>query len=398
MTCELAQAPGAVCPGCSGTSIAMVYRVTGAPVHSVLLFRTREEACSFPRGAIDLGLCASCGFMFNIAYSETMMEYSSRYEETQGFSPTFNEFQTRLAEDLVKRFDLHGKRILEIGCGKGEFLRLVCALGGNSGIGFDPVYVPERDPGDGGGNVRFVRDFYSEEYDREEADFVICKMTLEHIPNTARFTGMLHRSLVNNPEAVVFVQVPDMMRILRERAFWDIYYEHCSYFTAGSLGRLFHGTGFRVVDIWTDFGDQYLMLTASAGGNGREFPLPEEKATLANLSRRFGREVEAGLDVWRARLRALHAKGRKIVVWGASSKGVAFLTKADETGAVEYVVDVNPYKHGTYLPGTGQKIVGPADLQAYRPDVVIIMNPIYRREILSALESMGLSPELLELV
>jgi hypothetical protein len=58
-------------------------------------------------------------------------------------------------------------------------------------------------------------------------------------------------------------------------------------------------------------------------------------------------------------------------------------------------VDINPYKHGTYMAGTGQEIVGPEFLRAYRPDVVIVMNPIYCNEIQRDLDGMGITAELM---
>ena len=68
---------------------------------------------------------------------------------------------------------------------------------------------------------------------------------------------------MDSPDAVVFFQVPDMKRILQERAFWDVYYEHCSYFTAGSLDRLFTRAGFDVTEVWREYGGQALMIAAS---------------------------------------------------------------------------------------------------------------------------------------
>jgi len=67
-----------------------------------------------------------------------------RCEETQGFSPFFRAWHEGLAQRLIDRYSLRAKKIIEIGCGKGEFLALLCDLGHNRGIGFDPAYVPER--------------------------------------------------------------------------------------------------------------------------------------------------------------------------------------------------------------------------------------------------------------
>jgi hypothetical protein len=87
--------------------------------------------------------------------------------------------------------------------------------------------------------------------------------------------------------------------------------------------------------------------------------------------------------------------GLRMVIWGAGSKGVAFLTTLKIRDEIAYAVDINPYKHGTYMAGTGHEIVGPAFLRKYQPDVVIVMNPIYREDIRQDLNRMGLTPELL---
>jgi len=77
---------------------------------------------------------------------------------------------------------------------------------------------------------------------------------------------------------------------------------------------------------------------------------------------------------------------------------VGFLTtlNIDDT-QVPLVVDINPNKHNTYLPGTAQKIVAPQTLMDYRPDVVVVMNPIYVNEISADLAKLGLSPEVVAL-
>jgi hypothetical protein len=85
------------------------------------------------------------------------------------------------------------------------------------------------------------------------------------------------------------------------------------------------------------------------------------------------------------------------VLWGSGSKGVAFLTTLGVGESIDYAVDINPHRQGSYMPTTGQRIVAPAFLAEYRPDVVIIMNPVYRDEIARDLERMALRPEVLAL-
>ena len=381
------------CPSCGGTAVEHIYTVPEVPVHSVLLVRTREDALNFPTGTLELVHCRSCGFIFNALFDESKLNYSTEYEETQGFSETFNAFHRRLAAELIERFDLRNKDVLEIGCGKGEFLTLLCRMGENRGVGFDPAYVPERSSSNAGDNITFIQDFYSEKYAHLKADFICCKMTLEHIPDVARFIGTVRRAVGNNPTKIFF-QIPDMSRVVEEVAFWDIYYEHCSYFTASALRTLFTREGFDVTKVWTDYDGQYLMIQAEPAlfdlpsGDGASAAVPALPTDISGFKAALAERTAS----WKSGLERAAAGGKKIVLWGGGSKAVAFLTTLGIRDEVQGAVDINPYKHGTYLSKTGHLILSPQDLVSIRPDVVIIMNPIYRREIAAELTKLGLSP------
>ena len=383
------------CPSCSAAELTIFYEVNKVPVHSVLLLSSREEALNYPSGDIALAHCHNCGFITNIKFDPSLHEYSSRYEETQGFSPTFNVFHQRLAQHLIEKFDLQNKDVLEIGCGKGEFLALLCDLGRNRGIGFDPAYVPGRVRSE---RVTFIKDFYSEKYADHAADFICCKMTLEHIQDVSDFISVIRRSIGDNEETIVFFQVPDVRRILREVAFWDIYYEHCSYFSLGSLAKVFHSSGFEIIDLWGDYGDQYLMIACRPRVKAKNGAIEGEN-DLDELHKEVDLFVSAypqKSEEWSSRLHSFKEEGRKVVLWGGGSKGVAFLTTLRlGLDTIEYVVDINPFKTGCFMAGTGQEVVSPDFLNTYKPDIVIVMNPVYREEIRKDLLKRGLSPRLL---
>jgi hypothetical protein len=207
-------------------------------------------------------------------------------------------------------------------------------------------------------------------------------MTLEHIGQTNRFLTCI-RSVVNRKDSIVFFQVPDVLRILKEGAFWDVYYEHCSYFSPASLRRLFTGTGFSVRRIWTGYDDQYLMILGSPVEHGSVDGPPDADglAAIVRSSAGFAGIAERRRTTWLTRLRDWAAAGQRTVLWGSGSKAVAFLTTLGVHDEVKHVVDINPHRVGKYLPVTGQRIVAPAFLREYRPDNVIIMNPIYLREV-----------------
>ena len=61
------------------------------------------------------------------------------------------------------------------------------------------------------------------------------------------------------------------------------------------------------------------------------------------------------------------------------------------------MVDINPHKWGRFLAGTGHEIVSPDSLRDTRPDVIVVMNPIYLDEIRTDLATRGLTPHLVPL-
>jgi len=151
-----------------------------------------------------------------------------------------------------------------------------------------------------------------------------------------------------------------------------------------------------VRDIWSGYGGQYLMIEAIPGDESVASAAGgfEEISGLASKIAAFERHVPHMVQRWRREIGAMAESRRKVVLWGSGSKAVSFLTTVGVDTELEFVVDINPNRQGCFMPGTGHKIVAPEALVAYRPDVVIIMNPIYRDEIAKDLCSRGLAPEI----
>jgi hypothetical protein len=102
-------------------------------------------------------------------------------------------------------------------------------------------------------------------------------------------------------------------------------------------------------------------------------------------------------DGWRKRVRSAWKYGQRIVLWGGGSKGVSFLTTLGLTEEIAAVVDVNSFKQGKFMPGTGHPVIAPKALINQPADLVIVMNPIYVPEIELSLKEMGLRPEIVAL-
>ena len=385
------------CQACDASGLREFYRVERVPVHSNLLLADREAALAQPMGELRLALCTACGFVQNVAYDPRLQDYSESYEDAQAFSPRFLAFQDELIQGLIARHRLRGSRVLEIGCGRGDFLARLCELADAKGLGYDPAFRASEVSERAVGRVEFVRRPFSAAEDPPDFDLLCCRHTLEHVAAVREFVETVRRSLDDHKQAAVYFEVPDLERILEEEAFWDLYYEHCSYFTSGALARLFERCGFEVLRLEKGFEAQYLMLEARAAARGGAEAAgkgAEELRGLADLVARFQARVGERLAAWRRQLAAWQREGRRVVLWGAGSKASGFLTTLGVGDEVAAIVDINPRKQGMFQSGTGHPILAPAALPALRPDVVVVMNPAYRDEIRRDLSAMGLAPRI----
>ncbi|QDV09000.1 hypothetical protein Poly30_45560 [Planctomycetes bacterium Poly30] len=381
------------CQACGSESLESFYSLPSVPVHSCLMVKSREDALAFPSGELNVAVCHDCGFIQNRKYDPTLQNYSPEYEETQGFSGTFRKFQTELCQDQVARYGLGDKLVLEIGCGKGEFLTELCEISGGRGIGIDPGYRPERNTSEAASRIEFRNEFYAPEHASLRADYIACRHTLEHIGDVKGFMEIVAKSVEGRDDAILCFELPGTERILEERAFWDIYYEHCSYFTLGSLARLFRRHGFQLLDLYKGYDDQYLLIEARTGDPslGRCFPAEDDLAETLRSVEDFKSAIQTKFDSLRADLAEAAARG-PVLLWGSGSKAVSYLTTLGIGDEVTAVVDINPHKHGKFLAGTGHEIVAPDALKEVQPAHVLIMNAIYVDEITRDIHAMGLAP------
>jgi hypothetical protein len=382
------------CVTCGDEALTSILRVESVPALINQRFSDAASARSAPRGDIELVLCEECGMIHNAAFDPSLVVYSPAYENSLHFSPTLARHEQSVAERLIETYDVRGKEVLDIGYGKGEFLELICAAGGNRGVGYDPGYDGELDDVADARNLRFVRELFPEVGNARGAHLVCSRHVLEHDPEPRAFLGRLVRAVGDAPTVLDF-EVPDAEYMLRELAIWDVIYEHPSYFCATSLSRLVREMGFEVLETGPTFGGQYVYLQAARSGVGSVEPAGDLMAELRELGRSFARGFDTVVQFWRARLDELEREGRRVALWGAGSEGVSFLNVVPGADRIEWVADANPRKHDTFVAGTGQRIVAPEELASASPDVVIVLNPLYASEIRAWLRELAIDAEVI---
>lgn len=380
------------CPACGGTLSEPIYTTGQIPVHSCLMLSDAASAAAFPTHRLSLSACGGCGFVTNTVFDTKWSAYDPEYEDQQSFSPTFNSFADSLALQTIDRYDLLGKRMVEVGCSKGDFMRLMAERGGLECVGIDPSVLPGRVPQPRRGSMRFHQAYYGPEHLDLPADFLCCRHTLEHIQDVAGTLRLMAEHMRRTPGAVLQIEVPDATRLWHGAAFEDIYYEHCSYFTPGSLARAMRAAGMALTDLRREYGDQYIVAEATLDpSDDRSFAIEEPaENTLQAIADLNGR-IAAKVTSWRA---LVDSVAQPVIVWGSGSKCVAFLRATGLADRLSAIVDINPHRRGRFAPGLPRAISLPEDLPQDQPVTVIAMNPIYREEIAARCAELGLTATL----
>jgi SAM-dependent methyltransferase len=374
---------------CGAPSGLVVVQRRGVPVHQNMVFKKQADAVAIARGDLDFRACERCGFVFNAAFDPDLLNYSADYDNTQLMSPSFLEYVRGLVRHLVEERGVRDADIVEVGCGKGGFIRALVEYPGanNSGIGFDPSYVgPDSDLG---GRLRFERRFYDGSCTDVPADVVASRHVIEHVAQPLDLLRAIKAALVTRPGARIFLETPCVEWILKNEVVWDFFYEHCSLFTAESLATACQIVGFSVNSVTHLFGGQYLWLEATN--------VTCHAGAVPQLSSAFKDAECEHRERWQALVEETSRQGC-VAVWGAGAKGVTFVNLVDPRRThIACVVDVNPSKQGAFVASSGHPIVAPRDLATYGVTHALLLNPNYRGEVQSELRAEGLDVKLMDI-
>jgi len=358
------------------------------------VWETEQEALGSPTGDLRMAFCRGCGLIGNQAHDPAKVSFRG-YDVSTDHSPQFQEFIQSLARRLIERYSLHGKRVIDIGCGRGYFLKTICRLGGNEGLGIDPSGVASHDPGGADAGIRYDHDVYGPKHSGERADLVSCRQVLDILGDQKGFLSLVRRALDSSPNTVVYFEVPHGLHTFGERVIWNLVYEHRNWYCEESLAALFRICGFEVLEVAPCWRGEYLGIEARASAS------PPTPALLPTVRREqiegtlagFSASTVATRDQWHRKIQDLQNQGRRVALWGAGARAVSFLTAFDVRTLIPMVVDINPKRCGRFLPRSAHRVESPEVLRQYRPDLIVISNPTYELEIRAHADQLGLAAE-----
>jgi SAM-dependent methyltransferase len=385
----------ASCPVCGSPAAPPFLDFGRVPIDCTRRYTDSEAARRAPLGEMQLVACSSCTAVYNRAFAPARVQYDGDYENSQFFSVSFREYAEALAASLLSRNGIDGGVVVEIGSGKGEFLSLLARGGRNRAIGFDPSYRGESDHALDGLHVEIVREYFDERSAPTDMDLVCLRHVLEHIAEPVAFLARIRSAMETSRRAVLYVEVPNAAFTLTASGCWDLIYQHCTYFSSEALTRALAGAGFGIRSVEPAFEGQFLGAEATLTDHAPPAPSTTSPIDLERVTQARDAATDA-VARWHDFLRE-RPRGRT-ALWGAGAKGVTFLNAMREH-EIAVVVDVNPRKAGSFVPGTGHRILSPEELVSTEMPVetVVGANGIYLAEVRAELERLGLHPEVVAL-
>ncbi|MDL5046856.1 class I SAM-dependent methyltransferase [Oscillatoria amoena NRMC-F 0135] len=192
------------CPICQSDSTISFLNREQVPVHQNLVINKQDAAIHTTRGNLYLRVCQECGFIFNQAFEPTKLSYEKNYDNSQTYSLSFSNYLKTLIDRLVNEKNVRHCQIVEVGCGKGWFLRKLVEVEewGNVGYGFDPSYVGSDK--DLNNRLQFEKRYYNSDCSDVPADVVICRHVIEHVPNPLNLLLSINQALSKSTQARVF--------------------------------------------------------------------------------------------------------------------------------------------------------------------------------------------------
>ena len=342
------------------------------PEHPLLQYNNMPKSAQyFPdevtvegETGVDINIyeCRHCGLL---QASGKPVPYYRDVIRATGVSDEMRRFRVQQFKGWVEENDLQGKKIIEIGCGKGEYMAFMEETQAQvTGLEHLEESVLQGNK-DGHAILQgFVEDenimIPGAPYDA----FYIMNF-LEHIPNPGDFLVGIANNLAEN--AVGLVEVPNINMILEQSLYSEFIQDHLSYFTSQTLRIMLELNGFEVLEcdeIWYRY---IISIKVRKRKNTNTHQFEESIRTMKDeLDQYFSRMIK---------------EGKTIAGWGAGHQALANLSLLKLQDKIKYIIDSAEFKQNKFTPATHIPIVAPDVLSKGEVDAVLIMAAGYSDEI-----------------
>lgn len=368
------------------------------PSNSYLsLSQLRSYEKTYP---LTVMVCECCWLAQTLDFAHPQEFFSADYAYFSSFSTSWLEHAENFVEGMVKRLNLGSDAtVVEVASNDGYLLQYVKARGIRC-LGVEPTASTASAARAKGIETREV--FFGEVEGMRlaaegwQADLTIANNVLAHVPDINDF--MRGFAAILKPNGVSTFEFPHLLQLISQNQFDTIYHEHFSYLSLNSVVRIAESVNLQVFDIeeLKTHGGSLRVFVQRADNKGNaispmvtEMLNRETEAGLLTSSGYFGLQARAEKikDALVTFLIDAKREGKLVVAYGAAAKGNTLMNFAGiRSDLIKYVIDRNPAKQDRFMPGSRIPIVSEAQLDADRPDYIVILPWNLRTEVMKQLE------------
>ncbi len=296
--------------------------------------------------------------------------YYEDYVMTASYSARMQALQSCQAEKLRQLCDCGPTEgaLIEIGCGDGSFLKHAQAHFARV-VGIEPSRRFADEAMAKGFDVLLGYVSHDSLLTNATFDCFVSRQVFEHLPDPVDVLRGIRRML--KPGAVGLIEVPNGLRALRLKRFFEFFPDHVNYYSVNSLVALASSSGFTVLGCNEAFGGDYLELWLRND--------VDVDSWFQEMRHRREAICSALLEV----VRTPSWAEKRIAVWGAGAKTLSIFSAFSQEFArrIDCVIDSDPHKHGRFIPNTPIPVLSPGEGICRNPDVVLVLALSYREEI-----------------
>lgn len=336
--------------------IAIASPRLAVPANSSRYFSSEKDSLRQPTGFIELSWNSQDPYLFNSAFDQTIVRHDDYYCTTVVDLDRVTQLQSMTYFDQVIDFLPASARIIDIGCGQGEFVDALRGRGFDA-FGFDPV-LRRSSP--------FLFPRYWRPGCEEQGDVYVMRCVLPHIPAPWSFLDSIARS---SPGCLVLVEFQRLEWIIDQQNWYQISHDHVNLFSL------------------RDFSDRYRVTAHGEFGSGEWSWVLLDPSDHVSVQPRYFDLAPEVRDLWLARESALNhivALDRPVAVWGGAGKGIVLGHALREAGVDSLVaIDADRNRWNLYLEASGILVLSPDRARAELPSdtLVLVCNPNHLAEI-----------------
>jgi len=344
-------------------------------------------------------VCRNC-FLVQLEEVQTPSDIFTDYAYFSSFSSSWLEHAEKYTEYMVDTYGLNEKSyVVEIASNDGYLLQYFKAKN-IPVLGIEPaVNVAETARIEKG--IQTISEFFSAELAGElvkggkKADLLLGNNVLAHVPNINDFVEGMKIFLADN--GIITMEFPHLLNLIEQSQFDTIYHEHFSYLSFMTVQKIFAAHDLRIFDVqeWSTHGGSLRIFACHKKcviyqdtGYIEKILLKERKAGLEDINT----YLDFSEKVKKIKYRLLEClitfknKNKSIVAYGAAAKGNTLLNYCGiRTDIIDYVVDKNPHKQDTLLPGSRIPVYDPKKIRETKPDYILILPWNLQEEIMEQL-------------